>query len=859
MQQKQLFVLSWLAAFMALPLDAAPVTQAIKLDHFGYRPGDMKIAISTTSPGSTVQIRSTTDAVVFTIPNDGGSIVSKGSDGAPSGDNVWWVDFSPFAAPGVYRVYSPSLGAQSYDFEIHEDIYNPVVRAALKSFYYQRCNTPKPASYAGDWADPAACHMSDVATTPAAGHTNHGTLDLTGGWHDAGDYNKYAWSAVSTAILTMLRAYEDNPGVFRDGDLNIPESGNGVPDILDEIKWELDWLLKMQRPDGSVLSQMHVPNWESNSPPSADTTPRYYQNPTLESGAVFAGTCALASRVYAAAGMTPYADTLKEVAFNTWRWLLGQGDSKQKVWAAAEIFRMDSAETPARNYVDSFYSNNWAGVFLDPPHYDSHAAITYVQTPGATPVVVANMKSQIAWQVDYLFGSDDFYRNGMPAWEYYWGSNSPRAVIGLFFLAAAKVNATGNHTPEECRQHALDFLHFFHGQNTLNMVYLTNMAALGGEHSSFQFYHAWFGDSNNSYSRTNYIGKPAAVAEPDYPYFKGTDNHGIGDNKTSIYGPAPGFVPGGPNKDYSGDAIPPKNAVYYSRFYRDWNDQTVWTALTWEITENSIGYQGPYVALGAYFMSPSPAPCTSDVQCDDGLFCNGAEVCIQGVCTAGNDPCPGQGCDEAGNTCTACDNDGVCEVGEDCNNCPSDCIAGGGGGCGNGACEPSIGEDCISCPSDCNGKQGGNPKNQFCCGDGGGRNPVTCADPRCTASGYACNVAFPEPYCCGDSACAGAEGPCNCAIDCGQPAATELLACTDQIDNDCDDVTDCSDADCAADSSCQAPGCDNDGVCELGENCNTCPTDCEGKNNGPPSGRYCCGDGTPQPPEGGGSVCDGNP
>jgi hypothetical protein len=144
------------------------------------------------------------------------------------------------------------------------------------------------------------------------------------------------------------------------------------------------------------------------------------------------------------------------------------------------------------------------------------------------------------------------------------------------------------------------------------MVYLTNMAALGGEHSSFQFYHAWFGDSENEYSRDRFVGKPAAVVEPDYPYYKGTDNHGIGDNKSSTLGPAPGFVTGGPNKDYGGDASPPLGAVYYNRFYRDWNDQEVWTARTWEITENSIGYQGPYVALGAYFMQPRPKSIFAD-------------------------------------------------------------------------------------------------------------------------------------------------------------------------------------------------------------------------------------------------------
>ncbi len=102
-----------------------------------------------------------------------------------------------------------------------------------------------------------------------------------------------------------------------------------------------------------------------------------------------------------------------------------------------------------------------------------------------------------------------------------------------------------------------------------------------------------------------YIGKPAAVVEPDYPYFKGTDNHGISDDKSSTLGPAPGFVPGGPNAAYSGTAIPPGGATYLNRYYRDWCDQTVWTAVTWEITENSIGYQGPYVALAASFVPPA--------------------------------------------------------------------------------------------------------------------------------------------------------------------------------------------------------------------------------------------------------------
>ncbi len=584
---------------------SAAVTTAIKLDHFGYRPADAKVAIFTTNPGPTVQVRSSDGTVIFTVPTNGGSVTSRGLDSA-SGDQVWWVDFSPFTSGGTYHLYSPLLAAESYTFDVRDDVYNDVVRAAVKSFYYQRCGVAKPAAFAGPWADALACHGADAITGPAAGHVNHGPKDLRGGWHDAGDYNKYMWGATGLAVLFLLKAYEDNPGFFLDGDLNIPESGNGVPDLLDEVKWELNWVLKMQLPDGSVLGRMQAAGFTTASPPSADVTVRYYQDPTLESGAMLAGVSAVASRAFQGAGQAAYAATLKAAAQASWNWLLTQGDSPEKAWAAAEVFRMDPTVSSAGSYVAGFQPSSWSGVFFNVVAFDTQAALAYIQTPGASAAVVNNMRASVSSQVDYIFDSDDQYRNGMPGWSYYWGSNAIRAGYGVFLMTAARLGLTGAHTAAQCRAHALEFLRFFHGQNAMSMVYLTNMSGLGGEHSSWQFYHSWFGLSDSAYSRAQHIGKPPGMAEPFYPYFAGVDNHGINDNKTSTLGPAPGFLVGGPNASYGGDASPPLGAVYANRFYRDWNDQTVWTARTWEITENSIGYQGPYVALGAYFMRPPP-------------------------------------------------------------------------------------------------------------------------------------------------------------------------------------------------------------------------------------------------------------
>ena len=579
---------------------AAPV----KVDHFGYRPDDTKVAVFTSDPGSVVQVRTAGGTSVFTVPTDGGSISRKGTDAA-SGDQVWWVDFSPLRIPGTYYLAGALPHVRSYEFAVAPQVYRGVLRAALRTFYLQRCGVAKPNAYAGVWADGAACHTADASTPPAAGQADVGLRDLSGGWHDAGDYNKYVWNAVSGAILFMLQAWEDDRQAFPDGDLGIPESGNGVSDLLDEVKWELDFLLKMQLPDGSVLSRVHAKGSDSGgSPPSTDRTRRYYLGPTLESGAVLAGSCAVGSRVFAAAGLTAYAATLRNAALSSWNRLQGQGDSDEKCWAAAEIFRMDPEIESARGYVDGYHAANWSGVVLAPMRFDTHAAMTYVRTARTTPAVVSAMRTSIGSLVEDVFAADDLYRNGMPAWSYHWGSNQIRAGHGVFLLRAAQLGATGSRTAAECRRHALDLLHYFHGQNPLGMVYLTNMASFGGEHSSWQIFHDWFGQSRNAYSKSRYIGKPSSVVEPHYPYFDGTDNHGIRDDKASLFGPAPGFVPGGPNWNYSGDAVPPRGSRHPGRSYRDWNDQGVWTARTWEITEPSIGYQGPYVALVAAFVGP---------------------------------------------------------------------------------------------------------------------------------------------------------------------------------------------------------------------------------------------------------------
>lgn len=240
-------------------------------------------------------------------------------------------------------------------------------------------------------------------------------------------------------------------------------------------------------------------------------------------------------------------------------------------------------------------------------------------------------------------------------------------------------------------------------------------------------------------------------------------------------------------------------------------------------------------------LSACGSTCGNDViECSevcDGTDLGGATCSSEG-CTGGGTLACNATCDGFDTSaclgCPVCDDDGVCELGEDCQSCPGDCASGStpGAVCGNGICEAGNGENCVSCAADCNGRQNGKPADQFCCGDGGGNNPVPCGDPRCTESGLTCTdvPAVPGTFCCGLFGCESGESCANCALDCAGPA--EL--CADGTDNDCDGDVDCLDAECLSDPACDPGDCGlAGGPCAADADC--CSEKCRG-----PSGNQTC-------------------
>jgi len=622
-------ILSISLCALALACAASPTTtvEFIKVDQFGYRAADQKIAVIANpitgynngtpfAPGSTYEVHDwVSDAVVFT-----GTITAwnGGATQAQSGDQVWWFDFSALVTPGSYYIFDVSNSVGSYRFEIDDCVYNDVLTQAVRMFYYQRCGAAKPVSNAGiSWTD-TQCHAGTEQDTDCRLYSNTNvstSKDLSGGWHDAGDYNKYV-NFTWTTLCDLLLAYEENPTMWADN-YNIPETGNGTPDLLDEIKYELDWLLKMQNSDGSVLS---VIGGGSASPPSADNAVRRYGPANTSATFSAAGIFALAAIQFSVAGQTAYSNTLQVAALNAWTWgnanpnvtfynagtlaageqELGSYELSARKFAAAVYLYAIAGSTTYKTYVDNNYSNmhllQWTFAY---PFEGSEqdALLYYTKTPGATTAVrnaiinaySSSLSTNNADNLPAYNNSTDAYRAWLSNNNYTWNSNQTKSKQGIMFLNMNQYNLDGTNAAKYTNA-ASGFVHYFHGVNPNTKTYLSNMANYGAENSVAQFYHAWFENGSAAW-----------------------DEVGV-----STYGPAPGFIPGGPNPGYALDGCCPNscgsaqnNALCTTnvtpplnqpiqKSYKDFNDS--WPVNSWTISEAGIYTNAAYVRMLSRFI-----------------------------------------------------------------------------------------------------------------------------------------------------------------------------------------------------------------------------------------------------------------
>jgi endoglucanase len=470
---------------------AAP-TVAIKVDQVGYLTGAPKVALVTAeSPASDFTVRRAAGGAVVLR----GKLSEQAAD-ADTGDKVQAADFSTVKTDGKYYVDVPGVG-RSWEFSIGPDVYSRAFYLAMRAFYGQRCGIAVDLAPDFPAFKHAACHL-EGAWHASSGKS--GPRISAKGWHDAGDYGRYSVnSGITTG--TLLWAWEMFSNQLKGVKLNIPESGNKTPDVLNEIKWNLDWMLSMQDGDGGVWHKQTSERFCDFILPEKDTLISYVigtgKEPYKSSCATgdFAAVMAIASRAYRPFDAA-YAEKCLRAARQAWNWLekypnvtfhnppgvrtgdYGDGDcADEHLWAAAELWRSTGDEAFEHYFLEHFGAFRKTVKPNGPPGWADVAPLalwTYALGHGknADAVAAITQDSVSAAQQIVERSSRHPYRISLTSADYIWGSNGVAANYSMQLLVANALRPDPRFVAA-----ALDNLHYLLGRNTFSLSWVTQVGA----------------------------------------------------------------------------------------------------------------------------------------------------------------------------------------------------------------------------------------------------------------------------------------------------------------------------------------------------------------------------------------------
>jgi len=529
----------------------------VKVNQHGYVPGEpMRATLVTesTDPVTWELERTDDEATVAT-----GTSIPRGVDPS-AGLNVHEIDFSGITAGGEYVLHAD--GDSSYVFSIGAGLYEPLLTDALNYFYLARSGIEIEAAIVGDaYARPAG-HVSEAGGSD----TNQGdynvacqpveesevvygepwtcdyTLDVVGGWYDAGDHGKYVVNggiAVAQLLSTYeraLRAGSEAVAALGDGTLNVPETGNGVPDVLDEAKWELDFFTSMMVPEGEELEGMvhhkiHDYGW-TGLPllPHNDDKVRYLHRPSTAATLNFVATAAQGARLFKDYD-ADYAAELLANARVAWAAALANPEiyapaadgnngggpydddnvTDEFYWAAAELylttgekafedFLLGSPIADANSFPDDGFF--WGQV-------DALAKINLATVDNAFPgrhdiidQVVAGAQLVASVQAEQPFGQ------ALPADKFVWGSNS--AILNNMVVLGAGYDLSGD---ESLRQAAYESMDYLLGRNALANSYITDYGTVFSKNQ----HSRWFANQLNPEMPNPPRGSVAGGPNADFP------------------------------------------------------------------------------------------------------------------------------------------------------------------------------------------------------------------------------------------------------------------------------------------------------------------------------------------------------
>lgn len=567
-------------------LYAQRATTAIKLNQSGFYPGAPKTAVITGIVSSANFYITTTNLrdTVFK------GVLSEEKRSAYSATTTRIADFSALSKRGSFVVVVSGLG-HSYVFEIGNEVHHKVAIATLKGYYYQRASMALEERFAGKWHRSAG-HPDTVVyihTSAANRQRPEGTIISTpGGWYDAGDYNKYIVNSGIT-MGTLLSAYEDFPDYFKQLYSHIPESGNAVPDILNEVIYNLRWMLTMQDPnDGGVYNKCTDAAFDGMVMPGITRAPRYVVQKGTAATLDFAAVMAQAARVLGKylKPLPGLADSCMKASDKAWEWSLlhpaveydqtqmnrinkpiistgGYGDKNfndEWFWAATELY-LTTRESRFYKIInehqqDSVSLPGWANVAM--LGYYSFLRFNK-ELPASTSTNMALMKKRVTDMADKYIEkvAVNAFRTvmGQSVRDFVWGSNAVAANQGILLIKAYLL--TGN---KKYVDYALTNLDYLLGRNATGYSFVTGIGS-----------------------------RP-----PMFPHHRQSTADGITD-------PVPGLLVGGPNAGMQDKcryefteaetAYSDNDCAYASNEIAiNWNAPIVYLANAIEVLKKIVGY-----------------------------------------------------------------------------------------------------------------------------------------------------------------------------------------------------------------------------------------------------------------------------
>ncbi len=480
------YILCALGAILLASCSPAPetnITTVFRFNSLGYHPSLPKQVTVLVDGATQFRVRrADNDRVVFK------GTLSEARYQEDVAQSARIADFSAYDGEGVHYIEVEGVG-RSREFNIAPDAYNEAYAAVMRAFYLWRCGCEVEYTHNGIRYHQEACHHNDGYEDYIG---NKGVQrDGTGGWHDAGDYGKYVVNAGITTNL-LFWAWEAFQPQLEKVSIGLPETAPAYPEYLKEMKWEIDWLMKMVYPDGSgrVSHKLTATSFAGFIMASEDAQKRYFTPWSSAATADYVAMLAQAARAFAPYDKA-YADKCMAAARHSYAFLrtapeepfvqgdfktggYQTGDADDRLWAAAEMWE----STGEKLYLDDFeqmaekmnfeVDSNW-----DWGDVSNSAMFRYAlsKREGKNPAVEAKIRENITAVADGLVqaSQDDIYGRPLGG-RYYWGCNGTVARQALNLYVATQISNDAKY-----KATALNAVSHIFGRNYYDRSYVTGV------------------------------------------------------------------------------------------------------------------------------------------------------------------------------------------------------------------------------------------------------------------------------------------------------------------------------------------------------------------------------------------------